>query len=109
MKRRCHLQSVFNRRPKGEPRPMPQQQVMPSHSNVAGIFFALAAIVSIDTSTYEQGEPDRNIVLTLVGPVRHVFTDKRADEFYLWYLTLTGQNRVQTLEVPGAPPTMRSL
>lgn len=76
---------------------------------VADYVFNAASIISIDLTKYtpspvlEDGIESetqrrlwshRQITLTLLGPVKHVFEKTRADAMYAWYIDISGQRRI---------------
>lgn len=69
-------------------------------AQVAGFAFNLNSLIGVDLADYEPGAEDRVIELLLLGPHAYQFEGKAADEFYTWYLNLTGQAKIQT----AAPP-----
>lgn len=83
------------------PRPVPPQLNIAMQS-CAGFNFNFASLIAIDFSGYVPGAPGRAAVLYLLGPTTHRFEEKRADEFYMWFLNMTGQTVIQ--EPNGAVP-----
>lgn len=95
MKHRRYSKLFEKSYPKREGEPMPPEQVNVPFASVAGFEFRLDLFAAADLSDYEAGKGDRIIILYLMGEVQHAFTGPRADEFYVWYLALTGRNAVR--------------
>jgi hypothetical protein len=74
--------------------PQPQIINVP-FANVAGFAFNLQSLIAMDMSAYAEGAEGRFIVMRLLGDVSHTFQGPRADQAFHWYLTLTGQARVE--------------
>lgn len=66
---------------------------------VGGCAFNVNSLIAIDLSEYEPGAEARSIELLLLGPHTMLFEAHDADEFYTWYLNLTGQAKIQ----PASP------
>lgn len=70
-------------------------------AQVAGFAFRLDLFAGADLSDYEVGAGDRIILLYLIGEIEHEFSGSRADEFYTWFMQLTGQAKIQQVDVGG--------
>ena len=77
----------------------PQQQINLPMMSLEGFTFNVSSLIAIDATGYTHGIEGRKVVLHLVGPHAHVFSDTRADAAYLWYLNLIGQARIQPAHV----------
>jgi len=83
--------------------PGPQTHARIGFTNIADFVFNIATLLAMDFSKYEQGKEGRTAKLVLVGPYEHSFTDKDADQVFLWYLEISGQARIQPGLVPVPP------
>jgi len=87
------------------PQPNPAGFTLP-FASVADYVFNFATVIAMDFTAYKEGEDNRRAELYLIDGVCHVFTNERADQFLLWYLRTTGQNRIEPA-VPSIPPDVR--
>ena len=74
--------------------PQPQAVNIPL-INVAGYCFNPLCIVAIDMTGYKTGVEGRAISLHLAHDCGTEFADEAADQFYYWYLLITGQAKVE--------------
>lgn len=77
-----------------QPQQPQQQQINIPLVNIAGFAFNPLTIVAIDLQGYVEGEPGRAIHLHLAHDCGNEFVDEAADQFYYWYLVLTGQAKI---------------
>ncbi len=85
---------------------MVQQQqhpiVLPPMIVCGSVWFAPQAILAVDFSEYEAGDPKRRVTVSIVGPHLLDFLETDADAFKGWWDQVTGQARIQP-----APPGLK--
>lgn len=83
----------------------PQQQAiqLPPMILCGFVWFAPQAILAIDFSDYKPSEPERVILLFLVGPHELDVRGEDADALKSWWDQVTGQARIQPAPPNGWP------